>query len=329
MCKISGIFIYRLNLLKHIENCRKLCYYGINLKGDRAVKKAYILAGISITFWSTIATVSKLLLGAFSGAQVLCFSSLLAALFLLFKNIFTRNILKVHDYRPKDFVIMTLIGLPGILIYNLLYYIGAARMLASQAFIINYLWPIMSVIFACIILKEKMTVRKGIAIGMSFFGVVIVAGGDIASFTADTLLGAVCILFAAMSYGIFTTLNQKFKYDKNISMMFAYITTFFITAVINIAMGASFKVNLVPLIGFAWNGVFVMGVANTSWAIALESGRTAKISNLAYITPFASLIWTAIFLKEKISVFSVLGLVVIVLGILIQLKDSKKTKATQ
>ncbi len=287
------------------------------------MKKAYILAGSAILCWSTMATISKLLLGAFSGVEVLCISSLFATLFLLGKNIFTRNIIKMREYKFKDVIIMTLIGLPGILIYNLLYYFGAAIMPASQAFIINYLWPIMSVIFACIILKEKMTLRKGIAIAMSFLGVVIVAGGDIANFKGNTLLGAGCILLAAISYGVFTALNQKFQYDKNISLMFVFGVTFIVTAVINIIMGGYFRIGFVSLLGFAWNGVFVMSVANTAWAIALESGNTAKISNLAYITPFASLVWTSLFLKEKISIFSILGLVVIVLGILIQLKGNK------
>lgn len=287
------------------------------------MRKAYLLAGSAILFWSTMATVAKLLLGSFSGVLVLCISSLFAFLFLLFKNIFTHNIKKLKEYSFKDIAIMTLIGLPGILIYNLLYYIGAAVMPASQAFIINYLWPIMSVVFACILLKEKLTLRKIIAILLSFLGVVIVAGGGASGFSAATLYGAAFILCAAVSYGLFTALNQKFQYDKNISLMFVYIVTFIVTLAIVIINGEQASLDLFSVLGFAWNGVLIMGVANTAWTIALESGNTAKISNLAYITPFASLIWTSIFLKEKISIFSVLGLAVIVLGILIQLKDKK------
>ena len=39
------------------------------------------------------------------------------------------------------------------------------------------------------------------------------------------------------------------------------------------------------------------------------------------LTPFISLVWTGIVLKEKISFYSVLGLVIIVLGIFIQMKN--------
>lgn len=287
------------------------------------MKKSYILAGIAIFFWSTMATISKLLLGSFSGNQVLAISALFAGLFLLFKNIYTKNILKIKLYKLKDIIVMILIGLPGIFLYNLFYYIGAARMPASEAFIINYLWPIMSVVFACILLKEKLSVRKVIAIGMSFLGVVIATAESLGTLETSALTGAACILFAACCYGLFTALSQKFKYDKNISQMFVYFTTFIITALISVFLGENLSLGIFEVAGLAWNGVFVMGVATVAWTIALESGNTAKISNLAYITPFASLIWTSIFLKEKISIFSVVGLIVIVCGILIQLKKEK------
>ncbi len=83
------------------------------------------------------------------------------------------------------------------------------------------------------------------------------------------------------------------------------------------------------LLGLGWIGIFTSAIAFTSWAVALAKGNTAKISNLAYITPFLSLIWTAIILKETISVFSVIGLALIILGILIQNKTKKATPTEQ
>lgn len=287
------------------------------------MKKEYIYAGISIFMWSTVPTVSKLLLGAFTSFQVLCVSILFAGLFLLCVNIITGNIKRLKNYKPKDFIITVLIGLPGTFLYYVFYYTGTSMMLASQAFIINYLWPIMSVVFAWIILKEKMTLRKAIAIAMSFIGVIIVMGGDIASFNKDILMGAVLCVLAAVSYGIFTAFNQKYCYDKRISMMIFCFVSFILTLVINTASGAEFSINAAQLLGLAWNGVFSIGTATTLWAIALESGKTAKISNLAYITPFLSLVWTAIFLNEPISIYSIIGLGVIVCGIFIQIKDKK------
>lgn len=288
------------------------------------MKKTYFLAGTAILMWSTMATVSKLLLNSMSNFQVLCLSALLAALTMLAINAGSGKLALLKTYRLKDYLIMTGVGLLGIFLYYTLYYIGMGRLLASQAFIINYLWPIMSVLFAAILLKEKMTVRKVVAIGMSFLGVVIVTGRDLIQFNPQMIFGAAMCAGAAVCYGAFTALNKKYSYEKTISMMIAFFTAFVLSFLLNLATGEAWDLSSGQWAGLAWNGVFSMGIGNTAWALAMEKGNTAKISNLAYITPFVSLIWTALILKEEISIWSVAGLCVIVLGILIQLKDSKK-----
>lgn len=290
------------------------------------MKKQYIFAGVSILLWSTIATSSKLLLGSMSSMQVLCVSALVAAAFLLILLLCNGKLKTLRQYTAKDYVLMVTAGLPGTLLYYLFYYMGAARMPASQAFIINYLWPIMSVVFACVILKEKMTVRKGIAIALSFLGVVIVTGGDLLSLNTDTLIGALGCILGAVSYGVFTSLNQKWRYDTVIATMVSFAATFLLTLVINLATGDLLLPSVGQALGLVWNGIFSFAIPTVTWILALNGGNTAKISNLAYITPFLSLVWTALLLKEPVTVYAVVGLLVIILGIFIQLKDSKKTQ---
>lgn len=292
------------------------------------MKKPYLFAATAIFFWSTVATVAKLMMKDINNFQLLWMTSIFAGVFLLIVNLVTGNIKKLRDYKPKDYLISALIGLPGTFFYYVFYYAGTSIMAeASQAFIINYLWPIMSVVFACILLGERMTVRKIIAILMSFAGVIIVvAGKGIGAIDRNTLIGAALCILGAVSYGLFTGLNQKYYYDKRVSMMINYFVTFTLTTIINGVSGNLFVPTLAQIGGFAWNGIFTVAIANTAWAVALESGKTAKISNLAYITPFLSLVWTFLILGEKISVWSVLGLAVIVSGILIQL-GGEKTKS--
>ena len=291
------------------------------------MKKAYFFAAVSIFFWSTMATAAKLLLNSgYNGFSVLWASMFFASIFFALANVFNKKIKLLKSYKPKDYLILALIGLPGIFIYNSFYYFGAGILPASQAFIINYMWPIMSVVFACIILKEKMTLKKGIAIAVSFLGIGIVAGKDIVSFNQNTLVGVGYCLFGAVSYGLFTVLNKKFHYDKSVSMMINCFVTFALTTVINLINGGLFVPSLTEMLGFAWNGIFTVAVPCTTWALALDNGNTAKISNLAYITPFLSLVWTWLVLDDKgiTNLNSIIGLCVIVAGIFIQLINFKK-----
>lgn len=288
------------------------------------MRKEYIYAGVSIFCWSTVATITKLLLGNYNNFQLLWISAFFAGLFLLIVNLATGNIKKLKSWKWKDYLRSMAIGIPGTFLYYVFYYAGASKMPASQAFIVNYLWPIMSVVFACIILREKLTVKKILAILLSFVGVGISMADKLGDINSDFLLGAAFCAAGAISYGIFTALNTKYKYEKRLSMMLNYAVTFTITTLINGISGDLFIPSALECLGFAWNGAFTMAVAATLWVMALSIGKTEQISNLAYITPFVSMIWTALVLKDEITVFSIAGLVVIVSGILIQMIKPKK-----
>lgn len=289
------------------------------------MKKTYFFAGVSIFCWSTVATTCKLLLNELNSIQLLWMNSLIAGVFLVILNFFTGNFKTCKSYKIKDYLLMIAIGIPGTFFYYIFYYSGTDLMPASQAFIINYLWPIMSVLFACIILKEKLTFRKIIAILISFMGVAVVVGGAFkGKIDTNTLTGAGFCIMGAVSYGIFTSLNQKMKYNKMVTLMVSYFATFAVTTVINSLNGALFMPRFEQMAGFLWNGIFTVAIANSFWVMALEQGKTAKVSNLAYITPFLSSVWTSIFLNEKITVNAMSGLLIIVLGIFIQLKDKKE-----
>ena len=286
------------------------------------MRKEYIYAIISVLLWSTTATVSKLLLGSLDSMQILLLSSLFSFLFLLIINCFNGSIKEIKKYKPKDYLIIFALGVIGIFLYDLFFYLGINAMQASQAFIINYLWPIMTVLFACIILKEKFTIRKIIAIIISFIGVIIVSSnGNLLSIEKSSLMGTIYCLLAALLYGLFSVLNKKQNYNKYTSMMLFYFNSTIISLIYVIATKRFFVPELSQTLGLLWIGIFTSAVAYTSWALALAKGDTARISNIAYLTPFISLVWTGIVLKEKISFYSVLGLVIIVLGIFIQMKN--------
>lgn len=290
------------------------------------MKKEYLYAGLSIFLWSTTATVTKLLLSTLNSMQILVVSSLFAFIFLLIINLIKGNLKELKNYKIKDYLQIAVIGVLGTFLYNLFLYLGIDTLEASQAFIINYLWPIMTVLFACIILKEKMTTRKLIAIILSFVGVIVVtANGNLLNIQKSSIIGALYCVIAAISYGLFSVLNKQKNYNKYVSMMLFYLVSFIISLIYILCSKSNFILEGNQLIGLLWIGIFTSATAFTSWALALEKGDTAKISNLAYITPFLSLVWTALILKENLKIYSLIGLIIIVLGIFIQLNEKKNS----
>lgn len=289
------------------------------------MKKSYIYAFIAIFFWSTIATVSKLLLGTMESMQVLAISSLFAFLFLLLLNLIKGNLKELKAFRFKDYAILFGLGLLGIFLYNLFLYWGMERMAGGTAFIINYLWPLMILLFACLLLKEKFTLRKLFATLLSFGGVILITAGELSG--GGDLLGALCCVGAAVVYGLFSVLNKKCNYNNYLAMMIYYFFAFLLGSGYLLIGGGHLLPTLSQVPGLLWSGIFTYAIAYTFWALALAKGETAKISNLAYMTPFLSLIWTTLVLEEPFDPLALFGLLLIVGGILIQNIKIKKAKA--
>lgn len=286
------------------------------------MKKSYFYALVSVFFWSTTTTVSKLLLHSISTMQVLAVSSVFATLFLLMVNVFKGNLKQLKSYQPRDYLVLVGVGFLGMFLYRMLLFFGVARMLASQAMIVNYLWPIMAVLASCVILREKLTVRKAIAVVMSFLGVVIVTtGGNAAGLSGSDLTGTVLVAVAAVFYGLFVAINKRLQYDSFVSMMF-YNAVAAICAILGtLFSGETLLLTLSQNLGLVWVGVCNTAIGFVAWDLAMKTGDTAKVANLAYITPFLSLVVAYFLLGDPITIWSVGGLTVIVAGILLQLKD--------
>ncbi len=289
------------------------------------MKKSYIYASITIFIWSTIALVSDLLLQTMDSMQVLAISSLFAFLFLLMLNAIKGNLKILKKFKLRDYLILFGLGAMGIFLYYFLLYYGMELLQdPDKAFIINYLWPLATVLFACVILKEKFTALKGLAILLSFFGVMLTTTGGSLAMNNTQLIGALFCVLAATAYGLFSVLNKRCNYDNYIAMMFFYLATFLISGVYLLMRGEPISLTLWQGLGLAYNGICTYAIAYTLWAVALAFGDTAKISNLAYMTPFLSMVWTGLYYQRLPNLFSILGLICIVAGILIQNIKIKK-----
>ena len=211
------------------------------------------------------------------------------------------------------------LGLMGLFAYCALYYYGLTQLSSQEACILNYLWPVMLVVFSCIILKEKMTIMKGIAMLFSFLGIIILSTGSIGFSDSNALLGCVSCIIAAACYGLFSVLNKKLDYDQNIAMMIMWLVAAICSAGLGFFIEDWVPVKGMMWLGFIWLGVAVNAVAYLLWALALQGiENTAKIANLAYLTPFLSLLVSAIVLKEQIQIRAFVALAFIVGGILNQ-----------
>ena len=290
-----------------------------NVHKETPVKKSILYALITVLIWSTMAPVVKLILSEVPSLEALAVSSIMAACFLFVFNLLRGKLRRLKEYSGKQIGAMTGLGFIGIFLYSALYYAGLTQMTAQEACVVNYLWPIMIMVFSIVILKERFTPVKGIAMLCSFAGIVILSLGGGAAGEGNRLIGILCCMAAAILYGLFSVLNKKLNYDQNLAMMIFWL----VCAVLSAALGLCTE-TWIPIAGAQWIGLIWMGLASYAiayllWALALrEAENTSLIANLAFLVPFLSVIWCAVFLKEPLQVQAVIALVLIVGGILLQ-----------
>lgn len=282
--------------------------------------KAYSLALISIAFWSTMGTAFKLTLNYLNPGMLLLIATFTAFIFLgtvlLIKG--KLNILKKLTKRQA--LNSALMGLFNPFLYYLVLFEAYNRIPAQEGVALNYIWPVILVIFSIIFLKQHITLLSVLAIIVSFAGTVVIAvHGNFTEFRFSNTTGVILAIGSAFFWASFWIINMKDPREAIVKMF------------VNFAFGAIYilswniyKQNIIlpPMQGLAgaiYIGIFEMGLTFVLWLTALKlSTHTARVSNLVFISPFISLILVSFFVGEKILLSTVMGLAIIVSGIIIQ-----------
>ncbi len=282
--------------------------------------KPYILVIISILIWAGTPVVSKKLLETINNYQILFYASGIASLALFVVVVIQGKLSLIKKYRIIDYWRFFLLGFLGVYCNYYLLYTSFSRVVTTQeTYIVYYTWPIWVVVMAFVILRERFAFKNLIAILLGFIGVVVVVSRN-GRFTLlyEDILSYLMAVGAAVCYSLFSVLSKKFDYDRTTSMFFAYIFSFILISVTTMVVSYIPFVGVGELVGLMWLGVFTYSIAFISWLLALKNGATEKVSNLIFFTPFVSLIYISFFLGEKITIFSVVGLCLIVVGIILQ-----------
>lgn len=294
------------------------------------MKKNYVYGIITVLIWASMAAMVKSLLNNIPDLEALSISSALGSVFLMIMNLANGNIKKIRRYSGKDLLCMAGLGFVGLFLYSALYYRGLKILSSQEACILNYLWPIMLVVFSALILKERLTGTKIAALICSFVGIIILSAGNSSGVTENRMTGIICCIVAAACYGLFSVLNKKADYDQSIMMMVSWL----VVAVCAAAVGF-FTEEWVPVAGTQWLGILWLGVVTDAvayllWALALKgTDNTAAIANMAYLVPFLSLVVSAVFLKEKLQFRAIVALIFIIGGIAVQSIYEERQKRRQ
>ena len=204
----------------------------------------------------------------------------------------------------------------------------------SEATILNYTWPLFTVIFTQgVFNREKRNGRVRVidALGImaGFASVVLVAsGGDLTTLALSNVAGVGWGLGAGISYGFFGAYSSTVSEEENGAFLFSAIAaSWALMAVFSLSeMHLIETLTLRDMLLVATTGCLTQGVAYITWTRAnrLARERGISISSIASMTfalPLLNLIWISLFLGETTLLrpyFAMSLLLVIVSAVLCQ-----------
>ncbi|MCK4756387.1 DMT family transporter [candidate division WOR-3 bacterium] len=283
-------------------------------------KKAYAYAVIVVLIWSTVASAFKISLRYLNYLQLLFYASLISLLILFIILIFQNKLSLLKTYSKKDYLHSAMLGLLNPFLYYIVLFKAYSLLPAQQAVSLNYTWAIQIVLLSVPLLKQKIGFKSVLAIIISYAGVLIISTqGDILALRVTNVYGVLLALGSAVIWALFWIYNIKDKRDEVVKLFLNFLFGFIF---ILIAIVFSKRLIIPKIPGFTsavYIGLFEMGITFVLWLKALKlSKTTAQVSNLIYLTPFLSLLIINIMIGEKILISTIIGLILIVMGIIMQ-----------
>ena len=285
----------------------------------KALRKSTLpFALVSVLIWATLSTVAKRMLAALPPLETLGLSSALAFLCMLCALFAGGAYKKLRSFTAREYLQMAGLGALGLFAYSALYYYGLGFLTAGEACVLNYLWPMMLVLFSCLFLRERLTVKKAAALLLSFGGVALLSfGGEQGG--EGRLWGVAACVTAAACYGLYCVLNKKRGFDQTVMMTVVWLTVTVCCCTLGPLTETWKPVTGPQWAGLLWIGIFVNAVAYFTWALALKNAaHTAPVANLAYAVPLLSLLLGHYALGEPLRWTAFAALALIVGGILLQ-----------
>ncbi len=283
------------------------------------LKKATLYALGAVLAWSTVSTAFKLSLKHLTPLGLLFFASVSATLFLAAVNAFTWRKEK-PDF--SNWLRSIPAGLLNPFLYYLMLFVAYDRLRAQEAQVLNYTWAIVLAVLSVWLLKERFRLKDMLALLFSFIGVIIISTrGRVFQMQFEDPLGSLLAVSTSLVWAFYWILNMKDDRTAKTKLLLNFLVGTLATAIYALIRG---KLNLeglftgggvigLGLLGGLFVGIFEMGFTFFLWLKALESSdSTASIANLIFLTPFVSLIFIALILKESIHPATLVGLLVII-----------------
>jgi drug/metabolite transporter (DMT)-like permease len=283
-------------------------------------KKAYLYAAMAVLLWASSASAFKISLRHIDVFSLLFYASMVSTIVFFVHLLFSKKLNLLQTLSKRDYLHSALLGCLNPFLYYTVLFKAYALLPAQEAQPLNFIWPIMLVLLSIPLLGQRIRTRDILATFISFTGVLVISThGDILGFKFTNVTGVCLATGSSIIWALFWIYNVRDTRDETVRMFlnfaFGLVPTFLAMWLFAGVKAPSLK----GALGAVYVGLFEMGITFLLWLKALKlSTTTAHVTTLIYLVPFLSLVVISLVVGERILPSTIVGLVFIVAGILLQ-----------
>lgn len=215
------------------------------------------------------------------------------------------------------------IGTAGLFGYHALYFTALRHAPLVEAGLINYLWPLLIVLFSGLLPGERLRAHHlaGVVLGFAGAALLVTAGGGL-SLSSGYAFGYGAAFLAALFWSSYSVISRRL-----VGVPTEAVAGFCLaTALLSLVCHFAFETTVLPANGTEWLMVVLLaalplGLAFFVWDHGVKHGDIQIIGTAAYATPVLSTLLLALSGYGRLTVVSAVACALVTAGALIAAKD--------
>jgi drug/metabolite transporter (DMT)-like permease len=212
-----------------------------------------------------------------------------------------------------------LLGVGGLFGYHALYFAALKLAPAAEANLVNYLWPLLIVLFAALLPGERLAPRHVAGALIGFAGVAVLAFGKGGlAFTPAAATGYALAALAALIWAGYSVLSRRFSRVPTDAVAAFCLLTALLALVCHLAFETTvWPLSATQMLALAGLGIGPTGAAFFLWDVGMKRGDIRLLGVASYAVPVLSTLLLVLTGAASASVALGIACVLIVIGALI------------
>ena len=228
----------------------------------------------------------------------------------------------------RDLHYFIILGLTGVTFLYIFQYLGIERTTPSTSAVLINTNVIFILFLSVIFLRETITKKRIIGIILSFIGVIFVLLAQMINdnivFDNIFLTGCIFIIISALCWAIYSIIGKKIMKKYNPLLVITYIfimgTLFFLPFISTDIIAEIGNVNLNGWLYIIYLSIICSVFGYIGWYFILEKTEASKSAVYLNLIPLFGII-LSFFYGEKITIFFILGAILIIYGVYLTQKN--------